>query len=104
MTLVLVSSSSTDGYVHHGDTITWKVSTTATAQPHVSVSCSQNGAVVYTTQTGYYAGYPWPWTQDMTMSSGAWTSGAADCSARLYSLSNNGSSTTLATSSFHVDA
>ena len=103
MTLVIVASSSTDGNVHQGDTITWHLST-STSQPHVSVSCSQNGTVVYSTQTGYYASYPWPWTQDMTLASGAWTSGAADCSARLYSLSNSGNSTTLATSSFHVYA
>jgi hypothetical protein len=102
MALVLVSSAYNDGYPHYDDTITWKVSTTATDKPYVSVSCSQNGSVVYTTQAGYYDGYAWPWTQNMTLASNAWTGGAADCSARLYSASNSGSTTTLATTTFHV--
>jgi hypothetical protein len=60
--------------------------------------------VVYTANSGYFAGYPWPWTQTMIMASGAWTGGAADCSARLYSASSTGRTTTLATTSFHVYA
>ena len=60
------------------------VSTTATTEPHVSLKCSQNGVLVYATQTGYYAGYLWPWTQVMTLSSVAWTGGSADCVATLY--------------------
>src|SRR5262245_66627399 len=57
----------------YGDTVTFVVSTTATTEPHVSLQCTQNGAVVYTTQTGYFAAYPWPWTQNLTLSSAAWT-------------------------------
>jgi hypothetical protein len=102
MTLVLVDS--TDGVPHWGQHIRFDVSTTATTEPHVSVACSQGGTLVYTAQTGYYASYPWPSTQTFTLSSSAWTGGDADCSARLYSLSNSGSSTTLATMSFHVYA
>ncbi len=37
-------------------------------------------------QTGYYASYPWPWTQIMKLSSTAWQSGSASCVARLYSI------------------
>ena len=102
--LMLVLLSSTDGLPHWGQQVRFDVSTTQTAEPHVSLNCYQGGVLVYTTQTGYYASYPWPWTQTMTLSSGAWTAGAADCDARLYSLSNSGSSTTLATMSFHVYA
>jgi hypothetical protein len=59
--------------------------------------------LVYTTQTGYYAGYPWPWTQTMTLSSPAWSGGDADCTAVLYYF--KGSRTlTAATQSFHVYA
>lgn len=102
LTLVLVDS--TDGLAHYGQSITWKVSTTATTQPFVSVQCSQAGAVVYTASSGYFAGYAWPWTQTMILASGAWTGGAADCSARLYSASSTGKTTTLATTTFHVYA
>ena len=84
-----------------GDNIRFDVSTSATTEPYVSVTCSQNGAVVYGAQTGYYAGYPWPWTQIMKLSSTAWQSGSASCVARLYSI-NGTSTTTITTSSFTV--
>lgn len=101
--LALVLLDSTDGAAHWGQRVTFNVSTSATTEPHVSVSCSQSGVVVYTTQTGFYASYPWPWTQTMTLSSDAWTGGAADCSAKLYYF--NGSKTvTAATLAFHADA
>src|SRR2546427_4272052 len=74
----LVVLNSTDGLAHWGGQVTFTVSTTATTEPHVSLRCSQNGVLVYATQTGYYAGYLWPWTQVMTLSSVAWTGGAGD--------------------------
>ena len=80
----LVVLNSTDGLAHWGGQVTFTVSTTATTEPHVSLRCSQNGVVVYATQTGFYAGYLWPWTQVMTLSSVAWTGGSADCVATLY--------------------
>ncbi len=82
--LTLVLLNSTDTVPHYGQQITFTVTTAATTEPHVSLKCSQSGAVVYTTTTGYYASYPWPWTQTMTLSSYAWTGGAADCTATLY--------------------
>jgi hypothetical protein len=101
--LTLVTLNSTDGLPHWGQQITFNVSTTATTEPHVNVSCSQNGAVVYGAATGYYASYPWPWTQTMTLSSQTWTGGAADCTAVLQAYSGT-SVTTLTTLGFHVDA
>jgi S-adenosylhomocysteine hydrolase len=80
----LVVLNSTDGLAHWGGQVTFTVSTTATTEPHVSLRCSQNGILVYATQTGFYAGYLWPWTQVMTLSSVAWTGGSADCVAALY--------------------
>src|SRR5437773_12533104 len=80
----LVVLNSTDGLANWGGQVTFTVSTTATTEPHVSLRCSQNGVVVYATQTGFYAGYLWPWTQVMTLSSVAWTGGSADCVATLY--------------------
>ena len=47
----------------------------------------------------------WPWSTDFFLRSGLWTSGAADCTARLYRTSSNGLRTyTLATQSFRVEA
>jgi hypothetical protein len=83
-TLKLVLLNSTDGLPHYGQDVTFDASSSSTTEPHVKLSCSQGGTVVYTAQTGYYASYPWPWTNTMTLSSGAWTGGAADCTATLY--------------------
>jgi len=80
----LVVLNSADGLAHWGGQVTFAVSTTATSEPHVNLKCSQNGVLVYATQTGFYAGYLWPWTQVMTLSSVAWTGGSADCVATLY--------------------
>jgi hypothetical protein len=99
--LRLVLVNSTDGLPHYGQDVRFDVSTTQTSEPHVRLSCSQGGSVVLTAQTGYYASYPWPSSQTMTLASGAWTGGAADCTATLYWF--NGSKTvTGATLGFHV--
>ncbi len=99
--LTLVLLNSTDGSPHYGQQITFKVSTTATTEPQVNLVCSQNGVVVYRAQTGYYAGYPWPWTQTMTLFSYAWTSGGASCTATLYYFSGR-KTVTLTTLNFAV--
>lgn len=101
LTLVLVNSS--DGVPHWGQQITFSVSTTATSEPRVAVRCSQNGVLVYSAETGYYASYPWPWTQIMTLSSPSWTGGAADCAGTLYYYSGT-KTVTLSTLNFHVYA
>jgi hypothetical protein len=103
LTLKMVSDANGNGLPNWNDSITFDVSTTATTEPHVNVTCSQNGAVVYGAATGYYDGYPWPWTQVMTLRSQSWTSGAADCAAVLSSYSGT-KVTNLATLNFHVDA
>jgi hypothetical protein len=91
-----------DGLPNWGDTVTFNVSTTATTEPTVSLSCSQSGVVVYGATSGFYEGYPWPWTKYMTLSSGAWTGGAANCTATLFPASNR--STILATLTFNAGA
>jgi len=95
--------SGPDSVPNWGEQVTFNVSTTATTEPHVDLTCSQNGTLVYSATTGYYASYPWPWTQTMTLSSNAWTGGAASCSARLYAFARKGT-TTLATMSFQAYA
>ena len=99
--LTLVLLNSTDGQPHWGQQVTFTVSTTATSEPHVNVDCSQSGVVVYGTTTGYYASYPWPWTQVTTLSSADWSSGSADCVAVLW-YASGAKMDTLGTMSFHV--
>jgi hypothetical protein len=89
LTLVMVTDSKDIGVPNWGDRVRFDVSTTATTEPNVSLTCSQNGVVVYGAVTGYYEGYPWPWTQVMTLSSNTWQGGRADCTAKLYYFSNN---------------
>lgn len=99
LALVMVTDSNGNGQPNWGDQITFQVSTTATSEPHVDLTCTQNGVVVYGATTGFYSSYPWPWTQIMTLSSTAWQGGAANCTAKLYYFA--GSKTpTLATLNF----
>jgi hypothetical protein len=80
----IVSDQNSDGQPNWGDTIRFSIDQTATTEPHVDVSCTQNGEVVYTAQSGYFDSYPWPWTQNFELKSGAWTGSAADCTAKWY--------------------
>jgi hypothetical protein len=103
LSLVMVTDNNGDGLPNWGDTVTFNVSTTATAQPHVDLTCTQNGVLVYSATSGFYPGYPWPWTQDMTLSSQMWSGGAASCTSRLYYISGS-STVTLSTLSFPAGA
>jgi hypothetical protein len=96
----LVLLDSTDGSAHWGQRVTFDV-TTDVSEPHVNVECVQGGAVVYGATTGFYAGYLWPWTQVMTLSSQNWTGGDADCTATLW-YANGRKMPTLATIRFHA--
>jgi hypothetical protein len=101
--LVMVTDVDGNGVPNWGDTVTFDVSTTATTQPNLELVCSQNGTVVYGATTGFYDGYPWPWTRLMTLGSTAWSGGAANCSARLYAFSGS-RMITLTTLSFTAGA
>jgi hypothetical protein len=98
-TINLVVLTGGDSIPNWGEDVTFNVSTTATTEPHVDLTCSQGGTLVYSATTGYYASYPWPWTQTMTLSSQMWTGGDASCVARLY-MFNGSRTSTLATLSF----
>jgi hypothetical protein len=104
LSLVLVSDNNGNGAPNWGDTVTFNISTTATTQPNVGVTCSQNGVVVYSASAGFYASYPWPWTQTMTLSSQMWTGGAASCTATLYMFTSKGGKSVLATLPFTAAA
>lgn len=101
--IVLVVDNNANAAPNWGDTVTFGISTTATTEPNVSLTCSQNGVVVYSAVSGFYASYPWPWTQNMTLSSQSWTGGAASCVAQLYYISGT-STVDLASLSLSVGA
>ena len=103
LVVVMVTDRNQNGAPNWGDTIRFNVSTTATTEPHVNVKCTQGGVVVYGASTGYYAGYPWPWTQTMNLASQMWTGGAASCTATLYMFTGKGKSV-LASVSFTAAA
>ena len=86
-----------------GDDVTFDVKTSATAEPHVDLTCTQAGKVVYGATTGFYDSYPWPWTQVMNLGSQEWSGGGADCTARLYYF-NGKRTTTLKTLTFRAEA
>jgi hypothetical protein len=85
------------------DTVTFNVSTTATDEPFVNLRCFQNGALVLNGSAGFFA---WAMNApyfDFTLTSGMWSSGAADCTAYLQKSTSRGWST-IASTSFHVNA
>jgi hypothetical protein len=96
-----VSAASTISSPHYGDTITFNVSTTATATAYVNLKCYQGGAVVGEGWAAFFAaGTPGVFG----LYSGPWSGGAADCTADLGMFANNGKWKVLASTSFHVDA
>jgi hypothetical protein len=101
-TIEVVLVDPTDTVVEHGDTVTFRVTTTLTDRPMVSLVCRQAGTVVYSAQAGFYDGYPW--SKEFVLRSAAWSSGAASCDARLYMSRDGNRTTTLATTSFSVAA
>ena len=102
--LTLVNETAPGTAPAYGQTVTFRVSTSATSEPFVGLSCSQNGTQVYSTSAGFFASYPWPWQQNMPLSSGSWTGGAASCVATLFAYAGSGKMTKLATTSFAVSA
>ena len=89
----LVIDANADGVVSRGDSITFTVVTEAT-EPNVELLCTQNGVVVY--------GALWPLTLTPKLSSSAWQSGAAECTATLFQLGDK--RTVLATHTFTAGA
>jgi hypothetical protein len=84
----------------YGGQITFDVSTTETDHPYVNVRCYQGSVFVYDTWQGFWSGY---YTDPVfTLTSGYWTGGAADCTARLVSLGSTGREKTLRSVAFHV--
>ena len=106
LSLVVLSEADVAEHVddvpHHGDDVTFEVSTTATDQPYVNVRCYQGSAFVYDGWAGFFDG-AW-FGQTFTLEGPYWPDGAADCDARLVMFGSNGRVRTLASLSFPVAA
>jgi hypothetical protein len=100
VSVVLIDSS--DGVAHFGQHVTFNVSTSA-AQPWVHLNCYQGSTWVDGEWGAFYAGAAWGKTFTLGPTS-LWVSGAADCKADLVVYTRRGTLSTLATTSFHVDA
>jgi hypothetical protein len=70
------------GLAHWGGEVTFNVSTTATEQPFVNLLCYQNGVRVLNGWEGYFPG-ALNTSRNFGLSSPAWQSGAAECTAWL---------------------
>jgi hypothetical protein len=92
-----LADSNANGVPNWGESLTFSV-TSSVSQPWVNLTCYQGGDWVTNQNVGYYAGYPW--SQVFPLSSWKWTSGGANCTARLYDGLTNA---TLASTSFTVD-
>ena len=79
----LVLLDSTDGAAHHGQRVSFTVSTTATDRPFVRLHCWQGATGVYNNSIGIFPTYLYdPW---LTLDSSYWTAGAeASCTATVY--------------------
>jgi hypothetical protein len=99
ISLVVVNSS--DGLAHWDGEVTFDVSTSATSEPWVELTCSQNGVVVYIGRRGFFERSLS--TQVFTLASNGWTGGAADCTAWLDTPKvGKKAGAKLASTSFHV--
>jgi hypothetical protein len=98
MVVSFATLSATSG-PRFGDTITFNISTTQTGNPFVNLNCYQNGGLVAQGWAAF-----WPTKENFILSSPAWTSGAADCTANLVTYVNSVKYKVLASTSFHVDA
>jgi hypothetical protein len=100
MDLVLLDSA--DDVPNWGEHVTFAVETTVTEKPFVQLDCFQAGELVYAMSAGFWDGYRF--TKTYTLSSSFWTSGAADCVARLFHVASNGKNVVDMTMPFTVAA
>ena len=106
LSLVVLSSEATPAAAAapeptQGGQITFNVSTTQTDHPSVNVRCYQDAAWVY---DGWQSFWPGAASHDpvFTLSSNYWTSGGADCTARLVYYDKRGLPHTAASMDFSV--
>lgn len=102
-TIELVLLNSADAVANFNEQVTFRVSTTATSYPYVTLKCTQGGSQVYTASRGIFST---SLGQNFTLGpTPSWQGGDADCTATLEdwdSYSKNGNITPLASMTFHV--
>jgi hypothetical protein len=98
ITLAMVTDGNGNGLPNYGDTVTFNVATTATAEPWVNLKCFQNGVLVAQGWNGFFDGSITG--RNFGLYSGAWSGGAADCTAYV----TTPQWSVLASTSFHADA
>ena len=83
---------------HHGQRVTFNISTTATTEPWVDLKCFQSGTLVAQGWEGFFERS----LDDgvFGLYSGAWSGGAADCTATL----TTPQGAVMGSTSFHVYA
>ena len=96
----LVWDANGNGAPNHGDTVTFDISTTASA-PYVLLECYQGGALVLSGRKGYFEG-SLDTNRNFGLASGVWQVGAAECTASIETQTKRGWSRHASTS-FHVD-
>ena len=94
--LEMVNDVNGDGVPNHGDSVKFVVNTPATSY-FISLNCHQGS-------TWVLAAGGYPSTFAFTLSADSWTSGAADCSAAVYTTVDGSKTTTLGTLTFQVGA
>ena len=103
ITLQMVADTNGNGLPNRTERIHFTL-TTSNTRPVVSVSCSQGGTLVYADSRPYY----WPniWDDDgiFTLSSQAWSSGAADCRAEIQGTNSRGRVVSLGSMTFYAGA
>jgi hypothetical protein len=102
LSLTMVIDRNGNGLPNWSDQIHFTIST-SNAYPVVSVQCYKSGTLVYADSRPYYWPNLWDDPGNFTLSSLAWSSGAADCRADLKGTSNKGT-VTLGSTSFYVGA
>ena len=96
----IVSDANGNGLPDHGDVITFGLSTSNPA-PFVQVDCYQGGTLVLMGRKGFFEGsLDGDWNFGLV--SGAWESGAVDCTGSLVTYTKRGWSKYASTPSFHV--
>jgi hypothetical protein len=102
LAVVVVTDLNGNGAPNWSDQVRFDVST-SNAYPVVSLTCSQGGVLVYSDSRPYYWPNLWDDPGVFTLSSLAWSSGAADCRADLKGSAKRGM-VTLGSTSFTAGA
>lgn len=91
------------GTIYHGDAVTFTVATTATDRPFSTVTCEQNGELLYRSTRGHFDDYyEYVGEPIHYLSSFGWTGGDADCQADLTYRARNGRYRVVASTTFAV--